>query len=77
MSLGKTIKKVAIPAVLGLIGLVALWPSIEIVMWSLINGGFIGPLQGILLSAISGPLGGAFLVGAFWVRSSRDSSDSA
>jgi energy-converting hydrogenase Eha subunit C len=65
-------KRTAIAIIVGGIGVVALWPSAAIIMWAMLNGGFNGPVQGIWVAAVSGPLSGAFIVGAAWIFWSRE-----
>ena len=69
--------RLATAIILGLFGFLVLWPSAAIIVWSVLNGGFGGGLQGALLAAIGGPLGGASLMGSLWVlKSSKDRTPS-
>lgn len=56
-----------------LVGLCAVFPSIDIVLWAAVNGWlWTLPWQGLVTASFFGPLGGALMVSAIWLWRSRD-----
>jgi len=56
-----------------LVGLGAVYPSIVIVLWAAMNGWlWTLPWQGLVTASVFGPMGGAMLVGAIWLWTSRN-----
>lgn len=51
----------------GALGVAVLWPSAAIILWGMSNGAFAGPLEGLLLAALSGPVAGALIVAGVWM----------
>jgi hypothetical protein len=65
-------KKLLFPTVLALLGLCALYPNINIILWA----AYIGmlwtlPWQGLVTASVFGPIGGALIASAIWLWRSR------